>query len=183
MNIYLIENSVNLKMYVGITSKSVEARYRQHLKRVNAGENYKLYNAMRKYGVENFTYRLIDVASDWQDACKKERFYIAKYNSRDNGYNMTLGGEGQYGLVYTDEMRKARSILSKGEGNPNYGRVSSMRGKHYTEAQRLKYKESAKKRWLNKEYIEAQRLSHIGKKHTPEVRELLSKLRRERCLA
>ena len=146
MNIYLIENSVNLKMYVGITSKSVEARYRQHLKRVNAGENYKLYNAMRKYEVENFTYRLIDVASDWQDACKKERFYIAKYNSRDNGYNMTLGGEGQFGLVWTDGQRKARGILSSGRSNPNYGKVSAMRGKHYPPEHILKLKEAAKKK-------------------------------------
>jgi hypothetical protein len=135
---------------------------------------------MRSYGVENFTYRLIDTAVDWKDACGKERHYIVKYDSRDNGYNLTLGGEGQYGLIYTDEQREARRIASVGSGNPNYGKVSAMRGKHYTEEQRLKWKEAAHKRWLNSEYVEAQRFSHIGKRHTPETKELLSKLRRER---
>lgn len=47
-------------------------------------------------------------SGDWTllESAKKEISYIAKYNSCDNGYNMTYGGEGTHLTKKTDEFRE-----------------------------------------------------------------------------
>ena len=50
--IYLIENDINNKKYIGLTTQTIEQRWNQHL-RASKYKNYKLYYAMRKYGVEH----------------------------------------------------------------------------------------------------------------------------------
>lgn len=54
MFIYLITNKVNGKYYVGRTTRTIEARWKEHIKCMNSGDNRHLYLAMRKYGLENF---------------------------------------------------------------------------------------------------------------------------------
>lgn len=72
-----------------------------------------------------------------------EIYYIEKYNSYNNGYNMTLGGSGSKGCFQTEESRKKISNKAK-------GRKGSMTGKHLTEEQRKKISDFAKTRIGNK---------------------------------
>ena len=120
-SVYIIENNITDKVYIGITSKSTEFRWKGHLKRLRKGNHrgYCLYNAMSKYGVDNFSIRLIDISNSWEESCDKEKMYIQKYDSMKNGYNMTLGGEGGYGYKYTDKQRKERSIKYYGKISAN----------------------------------------------------------------
>ena len=62
--IYKITNSVNKKIYIGKTVRTVSVRFREHLDR--ADENYQsyLYNAIRKYGQENFIVETIEEVND-----------------------------------------------------------------------------------------------------------------------
>ena len=94
--IYCITNAVNGMQYVGQTRRQLSARWRAHLN--DSGKrNYYLYNAMQKYGVENFTVMPIVIGIHTiEELNRLEVEYIAKYGTFTNGYNLTTGGEGGY---------------------------------------------------------------------------------------
>lgn len=93
--VYCITNLINNKKYIGKTIYSVEKRFKEHCRdfRKYREEKRPLYNAMQKYGADNFKVEtLIECSdtklSDW------EMFYIKKYDTYNNGYNATIGGDG-----------------------------------------------------------------------------------------
>ena len=103
MCIYKITNHINGKSYIGRTTRTIEARWREHLKRVRAGDMRHLYVAMRKYGIENFSIeKLVDV-STIAELSELEAYYCAYYDTYRNGYNMTAGGE-----AYPMDFEKSR---------------------------------------------------------------------------
>jgi len=93
--IYCIENEVNHKLYVGMTSNTVEWRFQKHLEGAKYSEKeFPLYCAIRKHGSENFTIFPLTWASDLEEACKFEREWIQRLGTyEDIGYNATPGGE------------------------------------------------------------------------------------------
>lgn len=93
--IYIIKNKINNKVYIGQTCHSMMERFLQHTKPsvVKKRGTYKLYNAISKYGKENFYCELIEDNISEKDIDKKEMFYIEKYNSFENGYNSTRGAD------------------------------------------------------------------------------------------
>lgn len=92
--IYKITNKVNGKVYIGLTTETVEKRWLNHVRASKKCERH-LYKSMRKYGVENFKIEVIDETDDFEYLGELERKYIAQYNSTDQtiGYNNTCGGE------------------------------------------------------------------------------------------
>lgn len=94
-SIYIIRNRINEKVYIGQTSQSVMDRFYQHKKPSTLKQRgtYKIYNAMKKYGVENFYVETLETGISENDVDAKECEYIEKYDSFKNGYNSTLGGD------------------------------------------------------------------------------------------
>lgn len=92
MIIYKITNTINSKIYIGQTKRTIEQRMANHRSKVNAGSNTKLHNAMRKYGIDNFIVEVIDSATNKDELDAKEIHYIAQFNSVNAGYNMAFGG-------------------------------------------------------------------------------------------
>ncbi len=93
--IYKITNVINGKMYIGKTEGDIQERFKQHQQDKNKRRNEKrpLYNAMNKYGIENFTIELLEITNNPKE---KEQYYIKKYNTYGNtGYNATIGGDGR----------------------------------------------------------------------------------------
>jgi len=87
MFLYKITNILNNKCYVGFTTLSVEQRFKTHIKNSKYKRNsQKLYNAMRKYGVNNF---VVEQVYCGDDALQREDEFIKKYKAE---YNMTEGG-------------------------------------------------------------------------------------------
>ena len=88
--IYTITNKTDNKIYVGQTMRDVEERWKDHLKR---GSNCRyLSSAIKKYGVENFVFKLVCITFDNQ-LDDMEIKYIEKYNCLvPNGYNLRIGG-------------------------------------------------------------------------------------------
>ena len=89
---------VNGKIYIGQTIKTIEERYKGHIKRANNGCKGKLYPAMRKYGINNFKVEQIDevdasLPNAKQLLDEREMYWIAYYNSTELGYNITIGGD------------------------------------------------------------------------------------------
>lgn len=58
--IYKITNNINQKIYIGKTSQSIDKRFRSHINNARNHINRYLYDAMNKYGYENFTIEEIE---------------------------------------------------------------------------------------------------------------------------
>lgn len=168
------------KVYIGITSKPVNARWRN-------GLGYKkqpyFYKAIQKYGWENIKHEIIAKWLTKDEACKMEIHLISEYEStnRDNGYNSSTGGEltGE-GHAVSEETRKKISNVLKGHAVSEDVRKKvgdSTRNRIVSEKTKEKMRASQKERFSHKEEIEKLRKSHeyISK----ETREKLSTARKK----
>ena len=92
-NIYKVTNKINGKIYIGKTNNFNKRKTEHTVYDIN--DNSYFHKALKKYGLSNFEWLIIDKANSLEEINKKEKFYISKYNSfKPNGYNMTKGGDG-----------------------------------------------------------------------------------------
>lgn len=131
IGIYKFTNLKNSKVYIG-QSINIEVRKKAHLKAAfNPNHiNYycQFYKALREYGIENFSFEILEECSK-EELNEKEKKWIAYYNSYENGYNMTPGGDFNPSLVPEIVERRTETLLHneevnkklshKGETNPN----------------------------------------------------------------
>lgn len=110
MIIYKATNKITNKIYIGQTTKTLDERICTH-KKCSLKMNTKFYNALRSYGFDNFMWEIIETVSSKKELDEKEMYYIQKYDSVQNGYNMTNGGTGGYNQSAVDVNR----ILRKGK--------------------------------------------------------------------
>lgn len=108
--IYKITNKVNGMSYIGQTRYTVEFRWRQHQ---HKKDNCYFHNAIRKYGAENFTVETIEEC-DVSQLDNREIYYIAKYNTFEKGYNLTIGGGGKRKIVSDDQYEEIESLYLSG---------------------------------------------------------------------
>jgi group I intron endonuclease len=73
-------------------------------------KNFTFYHAIRKYGWDNMTWEVLEKADSWEKAQELEMFYIAKFDTYKNGYNMTLGGDGHLGFKQSIETIEKRAL-------------------------------------------------------------------------
>jgi group I intron endonuclease len=108
--VYKITCTVNSKLYIGITKKGAQKRFEDHMKIRSSGAP-RLMEAVKEFGPENFTLEVIDTTDNYRDLCKKEIFYIKKFNSNDErfGLNILKGGQtSEYAAMKT--RRKIRDL-------------------------------------------------------------------------
>jgi group I intron endonuclease len=94
--IYCIENTINGYKYIGQTSKTLEERVAEHYKfsKYEYSQGRALYQAINKYGKENFIAYEVDVANTQEELDEKETYWIEKFNTYlGRGYNMSPGGQ------------------------------------------------------------------------------------------
>lgn len=127
-SIYKSTCSVTGKCYIGFDSKWPRRKiiHKSNYPKVN----FKFYNAIRKYGWDNFVWEVIYQSTERDHTLKvMEPYFIIEYNSFDNGYNTTLGGEGVFGLsrIQSEEEKLKRSLSLKGNKNGcgNKGKILS----------------------------------------------------------
>ena len=91
--LYIISNSKNNKIYVGITTQTLKARFYGHVYSANKRKSKtKLAKAMRKIGIKHFKIKILRKASNKKDLRDLEIRYIKKYNSIKEGYNTVNSG-------------------------------------------------------------------------------------------
>ena len=149
IGIYSILNLQNNKRYIGY-SIDIQRRWQTHKRDLknNKHENEHLQNAYNLYGEENFVYEVIEECSI-EEIKEREKYWIKYYNSKEDGYNMSEGGDGI--LNPTEDVRKKISEGLKGSKNGMYGvhltgEKNGMYGKHHTEETRKILSEKAKLR-------------------------------------
>jgi len=108
MFIYKITNTQTQEFYVGQTIKNVEYRFRKHKEMSIRGGGYKLHNAMRKYGVENFIIEILDTATNLNELNEKEIDYI---DTLKPYYNILPGGQIRLTENSIEKMRQ--SLIGK----------------------------------------------------------------------
>ena len=80
------------KSYIGITSRSMEVRWKEHVS-VSSFTGYHFHNAIQLYSGDNWIHEVLHKDIDTlSEAEVLEKVYIKKYDTFENGYNSTLGG-------------------------------------------------------------------------------------------
>lgn len=172
------------KVYIGITSQSVERRWQSG---VGYANNDYFTKAITKYGWKNFSHEILDTGLSIDDAEAKEKEYIQLFRSNDRsyGYNLSSGGEAHDGCKFSEESRKkmsdshightyvmaedhkkAISLALKGK-KKSEEHIRHLRGRCFSDAHREKLsaaKRSIKKRVLCVETREAFDSAYDAKK-------------------
>lgn len=176
--IYMIENVINEKKYIGQTTNEKGVRGIMTLIGIQCAykENLYLINAVKKYGVNNFRRYIVDNASNKKELDQKEDLYIKKYSTlnRDKGYNLKHGGSHgkhsketrikislkmkgknhpMYGKHLSEKTKKKLSESHKGEKNGMYGKVSWNKNKQHPLRIKKKISETLKQFIFSKEYL------------------------------
>lgn len=114
--IYIIKNKINNKVYIGQTCQSAKERFAQHMKPSVCKKrgSYKIYNAIEKYGKENFYYEVLEDNINSEDIDEKEIKYISVYDSYNNGYNSTQGGDSKT-ICKVNDIQILKELYSKGK--------------------------------------------------------------------
>ena len=179
--IYKITNTVNGKVYIGLTTNNfnkrysakgegIERVYNYYLQRIKKEQFYNkhLLNSIEKYGFEAFeVIKEFDTAYSIEELKEKERYWVSFYKSNDAnyGYNRTEGGEEHpnYGKPCSEETKnkisKSHRGLHIGENNPMYG-------KHHTEEAKNKISEINTGRHPTEETKNKMSESHRGKSNS-----------------
>lgn len=153
--IYMIQNKVNGKIYIG-QSNNIERRYNEHRYSLNNNKDYNkhLQSAWNKYGQNNFEFTIL-LECEENQLNTYEEYYIFELMSYDNrvGYNKQYGG----GVNKpTQETKKKMSKSKKGKSHPiseetkkkiskaNTGREGCFKGKKHSEETKKKISEANK---------------------------------------
>jgi group I intron endonuclease len=107
MIIYKTTNLLNGKVYIGQDS---------HNNPNYLGSGILLIRAIKKYGRENFKKEVIDIAESLEDLNEKEIYWIKFCNCKTpNGYNLTDGGEGSTGFIFSEQSKRKLSEIRRGK--------------------------------------------------------------------
>ena len=143
--IYKITNLLNGKLYIGKTTENPATYWNMHKNRADNGVNKILYAAMRKYGHENFSFEIVEeIRSNAKEELNKtlnvlEIHHIKKFNAKiPNGYNVTDGGEGLYGMTFSDEHRNKIRLARLGVARPESVRQKLRKPKTEEHKQKLR---------------------------------------------
>lgn len=112
--IYYAENISNGKRYIGQTVKSLAKRKSKHLAAAFIhGVDCKFYQALKKYGEDFFSWGILEEISI-EKLDEREAFWIRRYRTLFEGYNMTEGGPTLLGHKHTEETKKKISESMNG---------------------------------------------------------------------
>jgi len=144
MIIYRATNKINGKQYIGYTTKSLSERIQTHVNKSKSNSDksyfYLFKLALRKYEIDNFEWDILETCTSKEECCKREIYYIDKYNTiSPNGYNLTYGGNG--GIMSKETKEKvSKSLKTYWQNNDHY----------WTDVSSETRSEWAKKSWMTK---------------------------------
>lgn len=151
--IYRHKNTTNNKSYIGITCQDPNKRWKNGL---GYQESPKFYNAIQKYGWNNFEHEILIKNLSFEEACNMEQYFIKYYDSINNGYNILEGGQGSLGRKCSEETKRKISKANSGENNWLYG-------KHCPEYLKEKISIANKGKIFTEEHKNKLSVSHVGK--------------------
>ena len=122
--IYMYENLINHKKYIGQTCLTLSQRAGKQ------GNRYKncdyFYKAILKYGWNNFKSSILASNLTLEEANLKEQYFINLYQTKNHLYGYNLRDAGSQGRLSKETKLKISKALSS-TGNPNYGKGKKIR--------------------------------------------------------
>ena len=110
-DVYIATNLVNGKIYVGVTTKGrLGKRIYEHT-RDSKKLNTKFYKAIRKHGIQNFYFEVVESHPSMAAGFVAEIRLIAELSP---AYNSTKGGEGASGVPISPEGRERQKAACRG---------------------------------------------------------------------
>jgi group I intron endonuclease len=132
-HIYKITNTVNNKIYIGQTvQKNPKMRWYAHLDYARKGRKSHLYDSIRKHGVDNFHWEIIDQDTTIENLNLKEKKWLDYYRSIGIVYNnREAGGNKTHSIESIKKMRIAQKKRHKERHAGGWTRIDggAMRGK------------------------------------------------------
>lgn len=153
--------------YIGQTKMRFIKRYWNHVWKLKNGshDNNYLQNAWNKKGADDFKFQVVHILKENEDLNELEIMYISKYDTFNNGFNLTTGGEGKNDCPTSEHAKK---II--GEKN----RLHNLGKKHSNET-KMKMRKSSPHRKLTEEQHNILLKSRIGSKHSNKSKEKMKK--------
>ena len=156
--IYIITNNINGKRYVGL-SRNIKQRFLEHRAPKNVkNKTTNLAKAFRKYGLESFSFEILEEVEDENNLFIREMFWIERL---DPEYNMNNGGIGNLGHKVNKETKQKISIKNKNNW--------AMKSEEDKQKIIKNLKRPAFGRVLKEETKEKLRRVNIGKKQSKET--------------
>jgi group I intron endonuclease len=152
-SIYVAVNQLNNKCYVGQTTRTVEKRWRAHIK---SGSTTYFTRELRRVGAKVFSVSTIAEAQNKEQLDQLEKLWIITLNSMDSthGYNTRMGGA--HG-TFSDEIKAQLRLTALGR-------------KHTPETkEKLRVAGLGRKHTLGE--LAKMRASNLGKRHTEETKQ------------
>lgn len=202
MIIYKITNLITNKFYVGQTTRSLEIRWKAHIRESIYQSRY-ICKSIKKYGPENFKIEEITSANNNQELDKLEKFWIKELDCLSpNGYNLREGGNN---TTFSEQTKLKMSLAKKGKpskkkdfscspetakkiGLANKGNVAWNKGISWSEEHKLRHSEKMKgrKAWnkdlkINNKPIIAINLETLEETLFSSIHEVVSILKVGRC--
>lgn len=155
MIIYKITNTINNKIYIGQTVRTLDERMAEHYR-----HNVTVIDiALNKYGKDAFKIDIIDRADSIEELNEKEIYWIKHFDCMvPKGYNQCYGGENTMGYKHKELSKKKMSDSKK---NMYFGNDNPFYGKTHSEEQKQKWRDSRRgMKHLSNDQIEKLRKSH-----------------------
>lgn len=157
--IYKATNFATGEVYIGATTISLHERINDHYNKATKNCGHKFQNAIREYGFESFIWEQIDTGINTDELALKEKYYIQKFDSFNNGYNSDRGGGFkktiyQYNLTgelestfqSLEEASKSSSISEESISHACVGDRKTSNGFYWTYTSTFNLKEDIRKK-------------------------------------
>lgn len=128
----------NKIVYVGQTTNEEYRRYRHEkydVYNITAKEyDYPLSRGIRKYGINNYEYIVLERDVPEEELIPKEQYYIEKYDTYNNGYNQTAGGKAPKYIYFTKEnIELTKQMLKEGKSFKEINEITNISFEHISE--------------------------------------------------
>jgi group I intron endonuclease len=161
MHIYKFTHTETGKCYIGQTIQDPNQRRLEHIADSrHTTRTYHFHNALRKYGIESFTFEVIDSAESMEDLNKLEEKYVLLFDSINNGYNIRNPGNNKtHNPASIERMRESQrkahvrrkslgtDTWSRGDGGAMNGKKQSQDAKEKMKLAHLKSTHCRGKTW------------------------------------
>ncbi len=190
--IYLHRNTINGKIYVGLSKHGMLKRWKQHIfkakQRINSNSYF--HSAIIKYGPNVWEHKVLETVNSLEEAEIAEMKWIQYYasNVKEKGYNLTSGGNVSTGTLNEEVRKRIGAKLSRMWACPKRRSIFSRTMKQYWSThpnpflgRKHSTKSKLKMSLALKGKFFGENNPYYGRKHSPEIREKMSELAKIRC--